>query len=35
MEIESESDDWNPDPSSTLLDKQVIIFSSNSKMLDE
>lgn len=28
IELESESDDWNPDPNSTLLNKQIIVFTS-------
>lgn len=32
MDIESESDDWNPDPNSNMLDKHVIHFSSNSNI---
>ena len=28
MDIEEESDDWNPDPSTNILDKKIIKFTS-------
>jgi hypothetical protein len=28
MEIEEESDDWNPDPNTNMLNKKIIKFTS-------
>jgi len=28
MEIEEDSDDWNPDPNTNILDKKIIKFTS-------